>query len=43
MFDSSIKRFGCRILSEPENVAATDPGEATGAGDEQGPTEGGPW
>src|SRR3989441_10396687 len=35
MFDLSVECFGCRILSEPENVAAADPSEAPGAGNEQ--------
>ena len=35
MFDSSVEHLGCRILSEPENVAAADPSEAPGAGNEQ--------
>src|SRR2546426_9501530 len=35
MFDPSVERFGGRILSEPEHVAAADPGETAGAGDDQ--------
>src|SRR3989441_5333846 len=35
MFDSGVEHLGCRILSEPENVAAADPSEAPGAGNEQ--------
>ena len=35
MFDSSVERLGCRILSEPEKVAAADPSEAPGASNEQ--------
>src|SRR5712691_3317936 len=35
MFDSGVERFGCWMLGESEDVASTDPGDATGAGDEQ--------
>src|SRR6266700_3064978 len=35
MFDPSVKRLGGRILSEPEDVAASDPGETARAGDDQ--------
>ena len=35
MFDSRVERLGRRVLGKPENVAAADPGEATGPRDQQ--------
>ena len=35
MFNPGVERFDGRILGEPEDVAAADPGETASAGDEQ--------
>ena len=35
MFNPGVEGLGDRILGEPEEVATTNPGEATGARDEQ--------
>jgi len=35
MIDSGVERFGRRILGEPKDVAAADPGQAPGTGNEQ--------
>ena len=35
MFNPGVEGLGDRILGEPEDVAAADPGQATRPGDEQ--------
>ena len=35
MFDSSVERFGGRIVGESEDVATPNPGETTRARDDQ--------